>query len=90
MARDAIAELAEFVGLFEEWSLDLKLDPDDPASVDAAIRAMEAEIDAKASPYDTNPAVMDMAERMKGEYREAIRAQRHDDAEGEPEPEETP
>lgn len=79
MMRDTITELAEFVGLFEDWSLELEFDPDDPASVDAVIRAMEADIDAKAAPYGANPAVQQAAERMKDEYREAIRAQKHDD-----------
>lgn len=79
MAGDTLRELAEFVGLFEDWSLEREFDPGDPASVDAAIRAMEADIDAKAAPYGTTPAVQQAAERMKSEYREAIHAPRHDD-----------
>ncbi|MHB0708003.1 hypothetical protein ACX4MT_20145 [Roseomonas mucosa] len=79
MAGNTLRELAEFVGSFENWSLDVEFDPGDLVSVEAAIQAMEAEIDAKAARYGANPAVLDAAERMKDEYREVIRAQKHDD-----------
>lgn len=83
MARDVMAELTAFVGSLENWEMDLSFDPDDPASVEAAIAAMEEAIDSRAYRFPGNDPVMDLAEQMKEQYRQAIRAQRHDDESGE-------
>jgi hypothetical protein len=87
MARDVMAELTAFVGSLENWEMDLAFDPDDPTSVEAAIVAMEEAIDSRAYRIPGNDPVMDLAEQMKEQYRQIIRAQRHDDDTGEAEPE---
>jgi hypothetical protein len=51
----------------------LKFDPDNPASVQAAIRQMESAIDSKTAPYRNNAMVMQIASGMKDTYRKAIR-----------------
>jgi hypothetical protein len=75
MARDALAELANFTGSLEGWGLELQFDPD-PESVEQAIREMEMAIDAKADPYPGNEAVAQIAEQLKEQYRLGIREQR--------------
>jgi hypothetical protein len=40
MAHAVMAELIAFVGSLENWEMDLSFDPDDPASVEAAIAAI--------------------------------------------------
>jgi hypothetical protein len=82
-----MAELAAFTGSLENWEMELSFDPDDPASVAAAIAAMEEAIDSRAYRFPGNDPVMDLAEQMKEQYRQAIRAQRHDGKTGEAEPE---
>jgi hypothetical protein len=79
MARDVMAELATFVGSLEKWEMDLSFDPYDPTSVEAAVAAMEEAIDSQALRFPGNDPVMDLAEQMKDQYRQAIHAQRHDD-----------
>jgi hypothetical protein len=54
----------------------LKFDPDDPASVQRAIRQMEAAIDSKTSMYRNNPLVMQTAKGLKETYRKAILEQK--------------
>lgn len=54
----------------------LKFDPEEPASVQAAIRQMETAIDSKTAPYRKNAMVMQIADAMKEEYRKAIRDQK--------------
>lgn len=51
----------------------LEFDPDDPASVQNAIRQMEAAIDGKTSRYRNNPLVIQVANGLKDAYRKAIR-----------------
>jgi hypothetical protein len=87
MARDVMAELTAVVGSLENWEMDLSFDPVDPASVEAAIAAMVEAIDGQAHRSPGNDPVMDLAEQMKEQYRQAIRAQRHDDEAGEAEAE---
>lgn len=79
MPRDVMAELTAFVGSLENWEMDLSFDPDDPTSVEAAIAAMEEAIDSRAYRFPGNDPVMDLAEQMKEQYRQAIRSQRHND-----------
>ena len=52
----------------------VNFDPHDPASVDSAIRSMEAMIDGKLAVYSDNSFVADLAEGMKEQYREGILA----------------
>src|SRR3954447_10435113 len=61
MARDVMAELTAFVGSLEKWEMDLSFDPDDAASVEAAIAAMEEAIDSRAYRFPGNDPVMDLA-----------------------------
>ncbi|APT60371.1 hypothetical protein RGI145_23795 (plasmid) [Roseomonas gilardii] len=89
MAGDTAKELTEFVGMLENWSLEVRFDPGDPASVEAAIGAMEAAIDTRAARYSMNPAVQQAAKRMKGAYRQVIREQKNDTSPDEDSDEET-
>jgi hypothetical protein len=50
----------------------VSFDPDDPASIEAAIQSVEAVIDERLSPYASNPIIAPLAEEMKEKYREAI------------------
>ena len=50
----------------------LNFDPDDPASIQRAIRQMESAIDGKTVPYRNNAMVMQVAGDMKDAYRKAI------------------
>lgn len=50
----------------------LKFDPDDPTSVEDAIRQMEAAVDSKTVPYRGNVLVSNVAEALKEKYREMI------------------
>ena len=51
------------------------VDPQDPASVDAAILQVNATIDARIGPYADNPIIAPLAQNMKAQYRESILAQ---------------
>ena len=50
----------------------VNFDPNDPASIEAAIQKMEAMIDERLGSYVSNPIVGPMAEQMKEKYRAAI------------------
>jgi hypothetical protein len=50
----------------------VSFDPEDPASIDAAIQSVEAIIDEKLGPYASNPIIAPLAENMKEKYRESI------------------
>jgi FMN phosphatase YigB (HAD superfamily) len=82
MARDMFAELANFTSSLEGWGLELQFDPDDPESVERAIREMETAIAAKADPYPGNEAVAQIVEQLKEQYRLGIREQRHENRGG--------
>lgn len=51
----------------------LKFSPDDPRSVDAAIRDMERSIDRKVAPYRGNAIVENLSAQMKASYRQQIK-----------------
>lgn len=51
----------------------LSFDPDDDASVAAAISTMEKVIDAKAKPYRSNPMVMGIVAALKAKYASQLR-----------------
>jgi hypothetical protein len=50
----------------------VNFNPEDPASIESAIAAMEAMIDGKLVGYQANPFIADLATNMKAQYREAI------------------
>jgi hypothetical protein len=50
----------------------VRFDPDNPESIDAAIRTMESAIDDKVAPYRNNPFVAPLIPEMKAKYRVAI------------------
>jgi hypothetical protein len=50
----------------------VNFNPDDPASIESAIAAMEAMIDCKLVGYEGNAFIADLANKMKAQYRAAI------------------
>lgn len=50
----------------------VKIDPDDPASIEAAIQSMEAIIDKRLGPYSGNSIIAPFAKSIKIKYRESI------------------
>ncbi len=64
-AQKAISELDGELGV-------VNFDPQDPGSIEAAIKEIEAIIDAKVQPYASNPIVATMVEGMKEQYRQGI------------------
>src|ERR1700688_872776 len=46
--------------------------PDDPASVEAAVSQIEEAVDAKIAPYRGNTIINNIAAKLKDKYREAI------------------
>jgi len=53
---------------------ELSFDPNDPASVKAAIRSMKIAIDRKVGAFKNNPMVAQLIPQMKAKYRDAILA----------------
>lgn len=64
-AQEAIAEIDGDLGT-------VNFNPNDPASIDAAIQQAEALIDAKVKPWADNPLVAQVANGLKEHYRKAI------------------
>jgi hypothetical protein len=50
----------------------VRFDPNNPESIEAAVRTMESAIDDRVSPYRNNPFVAPLIPKMKEKYREAI------------------
>jgi hypothetical protein len=50
----------------------VNFDPNDPASIEAAIQSVEAMIDERLVQYTSNPIIVPLAASMKEKYREAI------------------
>lgn len=50
----------------------ISFNPQDPASVQRAIREMEQMIDRKILPYRSNPLVSTVATAMKEQYRKSL------------------
>ncbi|AEG48443.1 hypothetical protein Sphch_0748 [Sphingobium chlorophenolicum L-1] len=68
-------ELGEAQKAFAEIDGELgtvNFDPNDPASIEAAIQGVEEMIDAKLGNYASNSIVAPMVDEMKEKYREAI------------------
>ena len=51
---------------------EVRFDPKDPASVQRAVREMEAAVDRKVAPYRRNPLVSQVVEKAKQQYRAGI------------------
>ena len=51
---------------------DLKFDPGDQKSIDAAISNLNTAIDKKVAPYRSNKLVMNVATGLKEKYREEL------------------
>jgi hypothetical protein len=69
-------ELAKFSKAIDGNLVTVKYNPDDPASVQAAIWQMETAVDAKAAPYRSNKLVIDLASKSKEQFRQAIRSRK--------------
>ncbi|SFP14741.1 hypothetical protein SAMN03159463_03685 [Mesorhizobium sp. NFR06] len=50
----------------------VSFDPQDPASIEAAILSVETMIDERLGPYKTNPVIAPLIEGMKEQYRQGI------------------
>lgn len=64
-AEQALSELDGELGV-------VNFDPDDPASIEAAIQSVMRVIDSRIEPYADNPIVGSLADQMKESYRENI------------------
>jgi hypothetical protein len=47
-------------------------DPEDPGSIEAAIKRMEAIVDERLGRFSSNPIIAPIAEGMKEQYRKGI------------------
>jgi hypothetical protein len=50
----------------------VSFDPTDPASIEAAIKSMEAMVDERLGQFASNPIIGPLTSQMKEKYREAI------------------
>ena len=50
----------------------VNFDPNDPASIEAAIQSVESMIDERLVQYTSNPIIAPLAASLKEKYREAI------------------
>ncbi|MBU1396655.1 MAG: hypothetical protein KKE84_11045 [Gammaproteobacteria bacterium] len=50
----------------------VSFDPDDPASIEAAIQSVETIVDEQIGSYASNPIIAPLADEMKEKYREAV------------------
>jgi len=64
-AQDALAELDGELG-------SVSFNPEDPASIDQAIAAMERIIDDRVAAYEDSKIIGSLAEEMKEQYRAMI------------------
>lgn len=64
-AQQALEELDGELGT-------VNFDPNDPASIEAAIQQANATLEAKVAPWADNPLVEQMIDGMKEQFREAI------------------
>ncbi|MDI5936361.1 hypothetical protein [Halomonas kalidii] len=62
-AEQALSQLDGELGV-------VNFDPDDPASIEAAIQSVIRIIDSRIEPYADNPIVGSLADQMKESYRE--------------------
>ncbi|CAM3956552.1 Phage protein [Bordetella tumbae] len=64
-AQRALSELDGELGV-------VNFDPNDPASIEAAIQSVNRMIDERVGEYSANPIVGPLADQMKEKYRESI------------------
>lgn len=64
-AQRALEELDGELGV-------VNFNPSDPASIEAAIKEVEALVETKVRPWAENPLVAQVVEEMKEQYRQAI------------------
>jgi len=64
-AQKALAALGSELGT-------VKFNPQDPASIEAAIKQIESTIDDRLGAYASNPIIGPLAEQMKEKYRQEI------------------
>ena len=67
-----LAELQRAMVSLDGEVATLRFDPDDPASVQRAIREMESAVDRKTAPYRRNPLVAKIAKGAKDAFRKKI------------------
>lgn len=70
-----LAEAGEGLQALQDEVIEAGFDPDDPASVQAAIQHVEATIDAKVARFQGNALVRAAADQIKAECRANIFAQ---------------
>ncbi|OTP68212.1 hypothetical protein [Caballeronia sordidicola] len=70
-----LAEAGEGLKALQEEVIEAGFDPDDPASVQAAIEHVETVIDAKVARFRGNALVREAADQIKVECRANILAQ---------------
>ena len=67
-----LAEAGEGLKVLQEEVITAGFDPDEPASVEAAIQHVEATIDAKVARFYGNALVREAADKIKAEGRANI------------------
>jgi hypothetical protein len=67
-----LAEAGEGLKAFQDEVIEAGFDPDDPASVEAAIQHVEATVDAKVARFRGNALVREAADQIKAECRANI------------------
>jgi hypothetical protein len=67
-----LEEAGEGLKVLQEEVVTAGFDPDDPMSVEAAIRHVEDTIDAKVARFRDNPLVREAADQIKAECRANI------------------
>jgi hypothetical protein len=65
MAQDALKRVEGQLGT-------VQFDPDDPESIERAMRQIDAIIEERLGDYLDNPIIGPLSERMKEKYKEAI------------------
>ncbi len=68
----ALKEAEEFASALDGTLAELSFDPEDPASIEAAIQTLHDRVDEKASRYRGNEFVEQIAGGLKEEGRNAI------------------
>lgn len=67
-----LAEAGEGLKALQDEVIEASFDPDDPASVQAAIEHVDATIDAKVARFHGNALVQEAADQIKAECRANI------------------
>ncbi|MEM5439958.1 hypothetical protein [Paraburkholderia diazotrophica] len=66
------AEAASALAALKQVTLTLSFDPGDPDSIEAALRELDARIDAAVAPFRGHPFVEAVANQIKDECRERV------------------